>query len=200
MTDMDYAARVWLLQTAREHYWRVAAWYEFDDLVQDGNECWVRVVAKYEERDYVTKTGVRTKKSRRVRSQKHLMSLFQRTFLNHIHDLSKHRSREAVEVRALDIIPEDAIIDTVWDHLIEYDCDVLAYERLTVEAPEPVRTLLRALITEDKASRLLSAYRVLRSHRETTNERLCKIAGIEPGSVNLRSLLERYLRNQLIAA
>lgn len=45
--QMDDSARGWLFKTARREFWRVAGFYEFDDLLQEGYMCWWRCKRNY---------------------------------------------------------------------------------------------------------------------------------------------------------
>lgn len=198
MTAMDEGARIWLLRTARKNYWRVAAWYDLDDLIQDGFMCYARVIAKYERRQYVTRTGVVTNKSPRVRKRKHIMSLFKVVYTSHINDLANRRTTDLVEVLAEDIVSPASQAESVWDDLVTDDCDVLVYEHLIVEAPKVLQRLLRAMMTAP-GRRLRAPYRVSKTGRETVNERLCRIAGLDPRAVDVATMLRRYLRGEPLA-
>jgi len=196
---IDQGARAWLLKTARENFWRVSSWYDLDDLVQDGFLCYQRTIAKYEERDYVTKTGVVTKKSRRVRSRKHIMSLFQRTYINHINDLSKLRTINVVEHLAFDLVVDPAVED-IWDVMSPEGSDLMDFEKLIGEAPKILRSLLQAIVADGSQFLLAAPYRVRRCGRETTNERLCRLIGADPAKFDLATMLKQYLRHEPIAA
>lgn len=191
---MDAGARAWLLKTAKINYWRVADWIEFDDLVNDGFVCWARVVARYERA-----TG-------RVRRRSHLMSLFKRTYSNHIHDLSKGKTRQPVEVKITDIavrsnrgvgiprhIREDQGEMLSWNYL-DVPGDLFEYERLIIEAPPILKNLLTVLLQDGPSATLRAAYRVARTgERETTNERLCRLIGANPADYDYASALRSFL-------
>lgn len=199
MTDMDAGAKAWLAITAKEHYWRVADWMEIDDLIQDGNMCWQRIVAKYEDRDYTTITGVVTKGTPRVRSRRHLMGLFKISYLNHINNLSKTATRCRVEVRAYDLVKSLGSEDLVWDQLqiggrIE-EQELQDFERLVAEAPSSLQTIFRTLMAMDARRTFSAAYRVYRNHRETLNERLCRVAGLDATGIDLVGQLRAYLNH-----
>lgn len=190
MTAMDAGARAWLLKTAKLNFWRVDDWYEFDDLVQDGFVCWSRVIHKYE-----TRTG-------RVRSRRHLMGLFKRTYSNHIHDLSKGRTRQPEEVGVLDVTmltrryqsePLDGSEYRAWDAM-ECEGDAHDYERMVVEAPTILQKLLRVLLRDGPSPAMRAAYRVGRdAQRETVNERLCKLIGADPADYDYATALRSFL-------
>ncbi len=67
---MDAGLRGFIWRESRAQFWRVPAWYDFDDLVRDAI-----VLATKIERTYRT-------------SPRHQMALFKAAFQNHIHDLA----------------------------------------------------------------------------------------------------------------
>lgn len=188
MTSMDEGACAWLVTVCADHFWRVPHWYEFDDLLCDGLECWYRVVAHYET------------KPKRVRNRAHLMRLFKTTFLNHIHKLSKQKTRNRVEVLVGDVVPDQPYTrhddHDVWDR-ISRPRDIGEYNRVVAEAPEFLKPLLRALLVDAPAPYLRALYRRRgNGTRETLNERLCKIAGYDPTEIDLVGELRMFLRTR----
>lgn len=192
MTDMDRGARGWLIVVAADNFWRVASWYELSDLIQDGYVVWARVVKRYE-----VDAG-------RVRSRGHLMRLFKTAYLNHIHDLSKRRTRGIAEWLASDVLVRHAHVsrasayfgqdigDDVWDAL-GCSCDAAELAGFIAEAPETIRRVLLGLIASEGRA-LRSLYRVAADGtRDTLNGRLCRIAGIDE-EVDLIGALRAYLK------
>lgn len=184
MQTMDQGARLWLYKTARRNYWRIAAWYEFDDLIQDGCVCYANVVKKYQ-----------TDRNR-VRRRQHIMHLFKVSFVNHMHDLAKRRTKCAAEVKILDVKSSYQNEFNAWGDLQTDadDGDLFDFERLIAEAPSAIQPLLDKLIHGDCARTLRAAYRVRSTGaRETINERLCRLVGVDPGSHDLATALRSYL-------
>jgi len=170
----------WLQKTARDNYWRVCLWYDLDDLIQDGCMHWYRLVRKYPEAD----------------SRAHIMGLFKRTFHNHLHDLSKAKTRNK-ETLACDLAPltgEDE--DYVWESLALVDADDALIE-LLADAPEPLQKVLRILCSEAGANKMSRPYRLTASHRETLNERFCRWAGADSKKFDLVCMLHDYLVGRL---
>src|ERR1700734_1858383 len=78
--NMDKGARLWMIKFARQQIWRVQdGSYDLDDLIQDGIVTWYRIAEKYKNE---------------VDAKKHLMSLFQVSFMNYINTMSKKRGRQ----------------------------------------------------------------------------------------------------------
>jgi hypothetical protein len=70
---MDEIAERWMIKTAVSNQYRMASWYDLDDLIQDGYMIWRIVVKKYPH----------------ARDRAHRMALFQSSYRNHINDLAK---------------------------------------------------------------------------------------------------------------
>lgn len=181
---MDQGARLWLYKNARRHYWRVAAWYDFDDLVQDGFVCYANVVNKYQT------------EPNRVRRRQHIMHLFKVSFINHVHDLSKRKTKCAGEVKILDVKSAYQNEFNAWGDLAtdDDDGDIFNFERVIAEAPDMLKPLLSALVHGDCSRTLRAAYRVRTTGaRETINERLCRIIGADPNACDMATALRSYL-------
>lgn len=166
--QMDDGARKWLIKTARKNLWRVADYYDLDDLIQDGLIVWARVVKKYP----------------RAKDKPHLMALFMRSYTNHINTLSKSRTRERDAVKAM--IDTSLIIEPITDDGFGH----LAAKIAT--APPAIQNLLRALATEHGSKVLNAVYRQRRDgSRETRQERLCRMAMV-PNGTDLAALARSY--------
>jgi hypothetical protein len=85
---MDDIARRYLLRTAQRQLWRLAPWYELEELISDGVLCWQVIVAKYQ-----------------PTSRAHAMRLFQTSFRNHIYKLALKHSMQ-VQESYVEFLPE----------------------------------------------------------------------------------------------
>lgn len=163
---MDQGARLWVFKTARENLWRVSGHIDFNDLVQDGLLFWHRICLKYPN----------------VTEQKHRMSLFKTAFTNHIHDLSKKKTR-------LDLVNESDL-DTPMDVMLEGE-DPSAdpdWSFIMSQLPPAIMRALQRLLDGDPP------YRQRLDHtRETTNQRLCRLAGLDPETRDMKAAVLRYL-------
>jgi DNA-directed RNA polymerase specialized sigma24 family protein len=167
--DMDRGVRGWLLNTCKENYWRVAGWYDFEDLIQDGMLHYVRVSNKYPH----------------VTSQKHLGALFRTAFTNHIHDLSKRRSRIDCEINecllGVPIAEVESVANTQPDTSL-----------IMAQLPPILRSLLNTLQDDPRAYRRFR--RRLDGTRETNNDHLCRLIGLDPTSTgDVLQSLHRHL-------
>lgn len=162
----DTFARVWIAKTAKKNWWRVMSWYDLDDLIMDGMLCWQIVCTKYPH----------------ITERRHLMSLFQRTYTNHIHKLSIKRTIQSIE-EATDDVPDMALSP---------ESDDSDLRRLAAEQTGEIHRLLIALI--DKPELLMHPHRRhLGGRRESTNEYLCSLIGIDPRVYDLDKELRSLL-------
>lgn len=170
--QMDQGAKRWLIKYCYKNLWRVNQSHKIDDLIQDGYLMYYVVRDRYPH----------------VRAAPHIMRLFQVTFINHVHDLSKYQSRMASVIDyAVDIHdPASDHIDQVHDLGHGYF--------IPNSAPWYVHAFLRLLCSPDGQRGLRAQYRVrLSGIREETHERLCRLIGSDPESTpTLPDALESY--------
>lgn len=164
MKELDEGGRRWLLKTARQHYWRVSAFMDFDDLVQEGLWKWCYVVRKYEHIDHMP----------------HLMALFKTAFNNHLNTITSKNSRHKMEFFE-DLLPGASVEEVLSNACLVTieDNSAVFTERLAM-APPLVRKLLNALLELDGPTPLKGHARCREDGtRETTNERLCRLIGAD---------------------
>lgn len=167
--DMDQGARLWLFKYARANLWRVPHWYDLDSLIQDGFMTYYRAVRRY---------------SLYVKKRSHMMALFKVCFINHIHDLSKRKTR----------YNETELTEELISRMTEDSCEGVS--NLIMSAPKPVQGLIRALTTAKGQKKLRKPYHVgKRGRRETTNVRWCRIAGIPSRDIDLPALVRSSISN-----
>jgi DNA-directed RNA polymerase specialized sigma24 family protein len=172
---LDAGMRGWIKKTAYRHHWRVASYIDFEDLVQEGYLQFCRVRDRY---------GGDL-------DRRHFMSLLQRTYLNRITDMARERTRlHEVPVSALAVEkPHDT-----FEHLCGEASDATLLAALFVRAPEELRMLIATALSET-GQRVLDATPFLwrDGERETSNERLCRILGLDPKKHNLATMLRDYI-------
>jgi hypothetical protein len=168
----DEGARRWMIKYARKNYWRVNSLCELRDLIQDGWLCYMVCLRRYPDAKNIS----------------HLMRLFQVTYINHIHDLSKHQSR------MLSFIDPNAIVDDTEKFMDPRDAEQGDAYIIPNSAPWYVHAFLRLLCSPDGAKQLRRPYRVrLSGVREETHSRLCRLIGADPESTpELPAALETY--------
>lgn len=169
---MDESAKRWLAKTASKNLWRVQPFYDYEDLVQEGFWIFYKVKRRYPKVN-----------------KRHLMALFYRSYSNHITYLAESRTKRA-EILSCDMSDADNYLD-VWDNV----CYPQQTEVLIAHAPKPVAKLLRALEDDNNLIKLRRPYRQRLAGRETFNERLCKIIGLDATSIDLAGMLRQYLES-----
>lgn len=163
----DHGTQVWIARTAKRNHWRVARYIDIDDLIQDGYECWVRVLGYYK---HILDRG----------DAAHFMALFKRSYTNYIHNLANQRRRGIVTVSHAEIEEDSGVpVDTG----VAFEEASLAV-RLS-QAPMVVKNLLSAFDTEDGRRALQARLRVRSKYKQTENERLCLIAGADPDAIDM---------------
>ena len=197
LRNMDDGAKLWMMKYARKNFWRVAGWYDLDDLFQDGHMTYQRIVEKYcfPWRSYITQYGQKMpprRKAKPVKDRAHLMALFKLAFCQHIHMLARQRT-DAPETVASDLIPPDAHHDWLWERLMPEEGNLALF---IAQAPPLVQAAVRALEDADGPA-LRARYRVRPGGREETfNDRLCRLVGLDPSDVDLVVELTMYLKKQ----
>lgn len=149
----------WIVKTAKRNFWRVAHWIDFDDLCQDGQRLFYETQQRYA----------------KVREPAHVMALFKRTYVNHIHDMARARRR----------MPELQAIEAA----LELPCEYSEALALIAGAPVHVRAAIVALMT--RKERVLVRRR--NGIRETWNRKLCRLAGVDPRCNDVYGDMLRYL-------
>lgn len=159
----DAGAVAWLHSYARKNYWRVAAWMDYEDLVQDGYFAWVEVCHRYPE---ATKTPA------------HIMSLFKLCFADKITDLSRSRTKQQDDARSdiVEIYDGDAVTLP----------DPSNFNLLITRAPKVVRDTIALLTDDSMKDELNKPYHAqVSGRRETLNDRICALLGLDPAQIDV---------------
>jgi hypothetical protein len=130
------------------------------------------------------------------------MALFKTTFKNELTNLS---NKQTASPKVADV--DEELVENVAE---THELPPTSLSEVIAEAPEPVAKLLRAIthqfgndhrINARKAAKLVSSLRMLPNGRlrklPQTNERLCRIAGVDPNKVDLASMTREYLQERL---
>jgi hypothetical protein len=176
LSQMDTGARLWMLKKVKKEYWRVCKVCDPDELLQDGFMLYAMVLDRYP-------TAVKAK---------HRMSLFMRIFSNHIHRMARNQSNRPEAFLACELSAPDG------EPIIELDCldnETSTLAAKIANAPKPVQDVLALYTTEEGLRKLRSAYRLRKDGtRETLNERLCRLVGLDPSTgIDLPLLIKACL-------
>lgn len=84
----DEGMQGWILKTARKEYWRMASWYELEDLIQDGFLCYIKCRNAYTLKPPKPGTQPLNTTTPNKDQRRHFMSLVQTAYRNHIMTLA----------------------------------------------------------------------------------------------------------------
>ena len=165
---LDAGMRGLIVNMATRNYWRVCAWYDLEDLIQDGYLCYTRVRRRYP----------------KVKEVRHLTALFKTTFSRHIIDLANDK-REQQEVCVSQIAADDSDGTAELETMLGFCEGEQTAMVLLRSMPAELRQLWRFLRSQDGRDKLCQPRLKVGGVRETTNEHLCRLLGLDPEVVNL---------------
>jgi hypothetical protein len=113
-----------------------------------------------------------------VNKRSQQMALFKTTFTNHMHRLANSRSKQAIDIST--------------DKLPEQENEEEDLRGFTTSAPAAVRALLLAIIDHPELLKY-PPRRWLGGRRETTNQWLCRLIGLDDTQFDLHSQLLNFL-------
>ena len=156
---LDRGLKQYIYKQARKNLWRVAAFYELSDLIQDG---------------FLAYAICRERYGYKVENQKHFMSLCQRVFSNHITDLANARTKAPKETPISQFARKNPATSDA--DLLEMvggsECGDAEMIATLKSASEEIRTLMRGITEEPTAPKVITA-----GLRLTTNEKLNALLG-----------------------
>lgn len=159
----DKGLRGWIVKTARKHYWRVAAHYELEDLIQEGLLAYAICRQRYRHR---------------VENRRHFMALVQVVFMNRITDLANERtSGEDIAISQIAAQGKELVALEYLAGGMEGDAELQA---CLATAPAAVRAYLNLFNSPDGLAELAKPLRRRADGtRETNSERLSLILGMK---------------------
>lgn len=178
----DYGMRGFIAKFARRNYWRVADWYDLDDLVQDGWLCYYKCRDRYVGRG--RPLPARDPDPDHVRW---MMSLVMTSFARHVHTLaSRHSASPELVISQVSAIDES--IPAAWDRIAPAVLD----SHLIYDASREVLDLLSVLVEDARDS--FVGFRRRRQGRvavrETNSQREARL-----GDATVGGLLRTCLRD-----
>ena len=168
----------------KKNYWRVAGYYEFEDCIQEAYLKFMVVKDGYPE----------------VIDPPHFMALFKTAWKNRFTDMSNQRTADEA-MREADLSGEDKTGNPITlTSLMDRNASTHHAGRLAVlktSAPIEVKALLRAFDEPDKIELLREKCRKIRkgnrkARRETTNEKLCRIVGLDGEFVSIQRMFVNH--------
>lgn len=194
---LDAGMRGWIANTARKNFWRVAHWYELDDLIQDGYICFAKCRARYVgKRNMVNSRGERCRylpeRNPDKTARQHFAALVKITYHNHITDLAKSRMRLEDHAVSQLCTPEQSAEEYL-DTQLPPEPEAATLAVLLAGAPAEVAELLRVLAADGLDLLRFQRRRVgRRLLRETSNEFYCRLLGKDPNTVDVLAQVRAY--------
>lgn len=151
---MDEGARKWLFRYSKKNYWRVAAWMDFDDLIQDGYGEYCEVLKRYPQAE----------------TPQHKMRLFQLCFRSKMEDLVRANTRQLDDARSdlVEIFDGDAVLIP----------DFSNFYTLLIKAPQVIKDALALLADDSSREEFCKPFvRYDSGRRETLNDRFTRMLG-----------------------
>lgn len=163
---LDDGMRNWIVAYAEKNLWRVPNWYQWEDLIQEGFLCYCKCCIRY----------------KNIQQPKHFMALVQRSFINHVNNLARTKSRRLLEITE---DPGSSLF------LSNAEPEHIQLTVLVNQMPAEIKHMLTVFVN-GKAPRR-KRYRNYR-RRETNNQYLCKVAGLDPDAVSVRNIFDQHMR------
>ncbi len=177
--DLGLPAAVvgWVHNHAAKNFWRMAKWYELDDLIADG------MMIAYKCRERYGVAGVDL-------DHKHFMALVKSSFHNHIGDMLR-RSRgvdDGTKIADLEANRSEAdIMDRLGCDAGDQDLAVLIHD-----LPEYLRRVVVFYLSDDPRRLWATLRSRLDGVNETLSERLHKLTGF-PADLDFETELRSFL-------
>lgn len=181
---LDAGMRGWIVNTAKKNYWRVASWYEFDDLVQDGYMCYYKCRNRYA----VLRKAKYGDNSEKVQRRR-IMALVKVAYHNHIATLAMKQSRLREQAMSHVFDGEDA--NAVWERYLPCSEEEATCHAMFANAPAEILGLIKVLNQDGLDAATYLRKRVGgRQLRETNDERFRRLLkGVPHTPEGLRKLV-----------
>ena len=166
------------MNTARANYWRVSSWYDLEDLIQDGMECYARCKDRYQF----------------VANQSHFMSLVKKTYINYIHNLAIKKSRE-LDMPISNFILEDVYPLQAVDEVAGPQPETSTFRVLLGKLPTELKELLFILVNDARDIPYLT--REDRT-RETNNEYFNRLIGTDPARYDIEEMFRKHFAGEQV--
>lgn len=179
---LDEGLRRWIITTARNNHWRVAKWYDLEDLVQDGFLCYSKCA------DHYKRLGRKRKPSKNDR--RNFMALVKRTFENHIHDLASDRTVTAEDI-VTNLRRADEEPTTCFERLAKPEPAIAEFVVMLNKAPKELLQLIAILVDDTEQGLQFANLRLRRCHML-----VCHRLGLDPKGVDNLDLVRHYFKAQ----
>lgn len=166
----------WTVNFIESNIWRVERIVGFDDLLQEGVLLFLKCKKMY---GHVTKP-------------QHFMSLYQKSFRNRVHHLSNMQSEFVVYEENDDDPKRYSFSDVV---VSPVDIEE-AFKVVAIDAPRDVQKLITLAVSDAAYLLRTPMWTSETGRRETTDEYLCRLAGIKQGTP-ITQMIEEWVHGSL---
>ncbi len=205
---LDRGMRGCIFNMARKHYRKISG-YEVDDLVQEGLlvycKCKMRYVGQPPERrrDGSLRRPIPLTNPDNV-ARKHFMTIFKRSFWNHIQTLMQKQSASKEIPITNALIGTQSEIQFLEQHM-DIEEEALSAAVLLKTASREIKELFNLLVNDalelSGARRLVGrgdwfveeAHKLKPGRRGTANERYCRLLGLPPGTDLVGQVEQHFL-------
>ncbi|HKX35866.1 MAG TPA: hypothetical protein VJM79_04265 [Rhizorhapis sp.] len=168
----DKGLRGWIVKTARKHYWRVAAYHDLEDLIQEGMMAYAICRQRYQPK-------IKDSDQTPAKKRRHFMALVQVVFMQRITDMANSRTRgEDVSISQIAAEGKELVALEYLAGAVDGDQELYA---ALATAPAEIRAFLNMFDDPQAVADLEKPLRLRKDGtRETTNERIGTILGVAP--------------------
>lgn len=167
--QMDDGARNYLFKYVKKNHWRVAAWIDYDDLIQEGYFAYYDTLRRYPS----------------AIAPQHIMALFKLVLRSNIEDLVRKNTKQVDDARS------DIVETFEGSSMMVPDFSTL--HALLTKAPAEIKAALELLTNDKHREELCKPFiRYDNGRRETPNERFCGLLGLDYKRNDIVSSLRNY--------
>lgn len=213
---LDAGMRGFILNFARSNHWRVASWIELDDLIQEGWVCYYKCRRRYAALDKpdpdrdnrrhmmaLVKTSFRRRLDTLASQRTASVPEVSMTSMgcDGADVIDRIAGDDQIDVTSLIVGAPQELVDLV--SILVRDASAFARDSVGVRETTAQRDT-RVRVGVDGVDRFRRTRirvggdgrvrRDRRARRETTNEMMCRILGLDPDSCDVRSLITSYLK------
>jgi hypothetical protein len=162
----------------KKNFWRVSSYMDYEDLLQDSYVIFLKLRDRYTTVD----------------DPRWFMSLFMRSFSNHVINLSKKRTLNSLEVLDCEFFTEGEEDFSILSTAVGERDNLGYYETVLSQAPPEIRSALSILINCPTEIWDL----IVSGDRNIGNSKLCGLLGLNPKKVNILDKTRNYLGEDLV--
>jgi hypothetical protein len=139
---LDAGLRGWLVNAVHKHHWKVASWFDFDDLLQEGYLCFAKCRARFE--------PMHPEFEAHDEDRRRFMAYFQMAFNNRITDLQQNPRSKLQEIGYAQLSDTQAEGIEAWTESAAELSDA-SLATLLANAPAEIADMLKQILLDGVA-------------------------------------------------